>query len=546
MKRLHVLVAAFAVAACAFVPVPGSAGEVPKGATWTETWFPSGDGTMLRADVLLPKDRRPHQRFPVVLAIGPYFGRNPLNGGDTGPVMRFADFIVGGDIFERGYAWVQVDSRGYGGSDGCNDFGGPGEQSDVESAVNWAAAQPWSTGNVGMWGKSYDAWTQVMALAENPVGLKAAVIQSPLIETYRGMFLNGVHYDAGWYGTPSLYGGYDLAPTTATDSAPEAFLYPAKGTATNPHCYAQNVAFTTQPDHSLEYWRQRDIVRTAARSDVPVLWSHGFNDANTKPDNFLPVFSRLQGPKRAWIGQWDHVRGNEWKLVGRRGFLEEALEWFDRYLKGESVPTLPAIEVQNGEGWWRSEDAWPPADARRYALPLRSGSYMDDGMGSARSASRGTWTFTQRAPYDMHLAGTPRLSVYVAPVVPFANLVGLLYDVGPHGRARLISRGAFRVEGPAKVTFGLYPQDWVLRAGHRFGVLLNGDDTSWFLPTPTRTEVKVLGGSLSLPFLQYRRAANLEGGPAAAMQGVPVPSIEPATIVARVLRAAFPPRLEQR
>ena len=34
-----------------------------------------------------------------------------------------------------------------------------------------------------------------------------------------------------------------------------------------------------------------------------MLWSHGFLDANTKPDNFLDVYSQLTGPKRAWFGQ---------------------------------------------------------------------------------------------------------------------------------------------------------------------------------------------------------------------------------------------------
>jgi predicted acyl esterase len=51
---------------------------------------------------------------------------------------------------QRGYTYVMVDLRGFGGSSGCLDWGGPGEQSDVQTAVEWAATQPWSTGHVGM------------------------------------------------------------------------------------------------------------------------------------------------------------------------------------------------------------------------------------------------------------------------------------------------------------------------------------------------------------------------------------------------------------
>ena len=36
------------------------------------------------------------------------------------------------NIFEMGYAVVQVDSRGYGSSGGCNDYGGFGEQMDMK------------------------------------------------------------------------------------------------------------------------------------------------------------------------------------------------------------------------------------------------------------------------------------------------------------------------------------------------------------------------------------------------------------------------------
>ena len=42
---------------------------------------------------------------------------------------------------ERGYTFVMVDLRGFGGSSGCLDWAGPGEQSDVVNAVKWAASQ---------------------------------------------------------------------------------------------------------------------------------------------------------------------------------------------------------------------------------------------------------------------------------------------------------------------------------------------------------------------------------------------------------------------
>lgn len=538
--------------ALALAPVsatgPAAADPVPSDATWSVAWLPSQDGTLLRADILVPKNRQPTDRHPVILSIGPYFGRNSLNHGilETGPVLRFNDLITGGKIFQRGYAWVQVDSRGYGGSEGCNDFGGPGEQMDAEAAVNWAAKQTWSNGRVGMWGKSYDAWTQVMALSENPVGLKAAVIQAPLIETYRGMFMNGVHYDAGWYTTPSLYAAYDLAPNNPGDPRAEEFLYPAKGTATNPACYAENLAFTTQPDRTLPYWQRRDIVDAAGRSDVPVIWTHGTNDINTKPQNFLDVYARLEGPKRVWFGQWDHVRGNEKQFVGRDGFLAETMDWFDHYLKGLPLVRHPGAEVQDQEGRWRREASWPPEDIIPTTFTLKTGTYRDERGNSAAgsNAGRGIWSFTPPAPYDLRFAGEPRLRVTLSAQVPQVNLIAILYTVTPTGAARMLSRGAYRATTGA-VEFNLYPQDAILRQGNRLGVLLAGDDTSHWLATPSNTDVQVTGARLTLGFLRYRRTPDLTGGAATAMGSVPQATVSASTISANEVPFSFPPPPEE-
>ncbi|MGH2739452.1 MAG: CocE/NonD family hydrolase [Actinomycetota bacterium] len=541
-RRLSLAVLSFLLFSGLVLAVPAAAEPVPEGATWTQLWLPSQDGTLLRADLMLPANRAEGDRHPVILSIGPYFGRNPLNmsPGDTGPFLRFNDLITEGRIFERGYAYMQVDSRGYGGSQGCNDFGGPGEQMDTEAAVNWAARQPWSNGNVGMWGKSYDAWTQVMALAENPVGLKAAVIQSPLLEAYRGMFMNGVHYDSGWYATPTLYRAFDLAPTSTSDAEPEEHLYPAMGTLTNPACNVETTALTTIYDHDLEYWQRRDIIDAAARSRVPVLWSHGFNDANTKADNFMEVWSRLKGPKRAWFGQWDHVRGNESAAVGRLGFMDEAMDWFDHYLKGMPLVKHPAIEIQDGDGKWRTERAWPPRDAKGHAFSLNPGAYTDEAGNQAALPGAGAWTFTEPAPYDIRYAGTPVVTADVQTLVPNVNLVALLYDVAPDGAAKFMSRGAFLVEEAGEVSFALYPQDWLLRKGHRIGLQLAGADDSWFTPIHTGTDATVSGGTVEIPFLGAVREANLKGTLAAAQGGVPAPRLDPQMVEDNTVDGNYP------
>jgi predicted acyl esterase len=542
------LLTATALAAGIALVAPAGAAPVPNDATWSEAWITSADGTQLHADVLLPKNRSAKSKHPVILSIGPYYGSGSQGAPaydprGEGPSARFEDLIEDGEIFKKGYAFVMVDSRGYGSSGGCNDFGGPGEQADTKAAVEWAAKQGFSTGKVGMWGKSYDAWTQVMALSQKPKGLAATVIQSPLIETYRGMFENGVHYDAGWYATPSLYTDYDLTPPTLNDS-PEEFVNALTGMATNPDCYAEKTAETTNPDPSTAYWKARNIIKKAGESRVPTLWSHGFNDVNTKPTNIFPVYSALKGPKRAWFGQWDHVRGNQDGLVGREGFMDEAMNWFDHYLRGKPLKKVAAVEIQDGDGEWRTESAWPPADRVMRSMKLLPGSYMDEADNTANNPTGGVWSVSQAAPHDVRLAGLMRLKGKVGVQNPLGgNLVALVYDVAPDGASRLISRGATAVTSANEgvVSFDLWPQDWLLPKGHRLAVQIAGDDSSMYLPTAKPGSIALQSGELQMPVLRKARRSNLEGDNASAAASNPTPTLT-TQLAGRGTKADFGPR----
>jgi predicted acyl esterase len=542
---LRVVLSAALLAGVALM-VPAQAAPVSEEATWTQQWIESGDGTMLHADVMLPADRKDGQKHPVILSIGPYFGSGSQGAPaydpmESGPSDRFNDLIEQGQIFEKGYALVYVDSRGFGSSGGCNDLGGPGEQMDTKAAVEWAAAQDWSNGKVGMWGKSYDAWTQVMALSQSPKGLAATVIQAPLIDGYRLAFENGVHWGAGWYITPGLYAAYDVIPPSTQDATPDEFAHSTVGTATNPDCYAMNLTQTANPDRTSAYWVERDIVAAAGASKVPSLWSFGFNDVNTKPTNIFDVYSKLKGPKRAWFGQWDHVRGNEDMLVGREGFMDEAMNWFDHYLKGLPLnKKLPKHEIQDGDGNWRTEASYPPADAVGRTMPLLEGSYDDERGNSARNPNNGTLTVSQPAPHDVRLAGLTKMTVEATTSSPLGgNLVGLVYDVAPDGSARLITRGAYKLPASGTTTFEMWPADWLLPKGHRVAVQLSADDAMVYQPTYTGSRVTVTKGAVTLPLLTKLRTPNLEGEEANAQAGVAMPTIPDSELEGRSVKADF-------
>lgn len=544
IRRLLVGAVCVLVGGAALLPAPVAASNHY---TASDVTIESGDGAMLTGRLYRPVG---YAQTPVVVSITPY---GTTRAGDverpdipavTLPASR-AD-----EMTAAGYAFLQVNLRGFHGSEGCGDLGGDGEQMDAKAAIEWAASQPWSTGKVATIGHSYDGFAQVMALDERADGHAAAVITGPLTSGYKLFFMNGVRYSGQWDAMAQYFAGYDLASPSV----------PSEGAA---ECYAENASETRNPDPSSPYWQERDLVAGARTSTVPTFWGIGFLDENTKPDNFLDVYSALPGPKRAWVGQWVHdgPAGSGRTEDGAPAFQAEVMRFLEQHLEGSGAASLvdPAVEVEQGpDGVWRSETQWPPADATPIDLPLEAGAYEDSvtddaGLpsdwalvsgGTEEDASGvGTWTFSQELPYDVHLSGTPRLDVVVDSPMAGVHLNARLFDVYPNvsssclgiasfgclrgseNTATLVTRGAALVGGDLPpgaalsgepVSFDLYPQDYVIRAGHRIGLLISGADNEIFNPGTTGATVTV-EGSFELPFLELLRTPDLEHVPGAPL-----------------------------
>ena len=525
---MHRMLLIAVVAVFALVPGSALAAEVPEDAVYSEEYIPSSspipndDDPKLHADVLRPKNAT--GKVPVVLTVSPYTNHSTQNGTDInptkeGPSDRFFDFVVrDAKLFKNGYAYVMVDLRGNGGSEGCNDWGGPGEQDDVRRAVEWAASQPWSNGKVALYGKSYDGWTGLMGITHQPKGLAAVISQEPVVDGYRYLYMNGVRFPNA-SSTGALFQAIDAAPGTVNDD-PEYHSSNVWANVVKPGCYAVNVADQQNNDPLSPYWSVRNLVPSAKGKTTPTFYMAGFLEDNTKPDAIFDYWNNLAGTENhAWFGQWDHVRGNDKTTdgkkfaAGRPTFIAETLRFLDEHLKGiEPAVEDPKVTVQSSDGKFRSEEQWPPADSRLLTSPLKGGTYTDDAgnNGDGSGAGSGVWTISQPLPHRAHFAGVPKISVDVeAPAN--ANLVANVYDIAKDGKATLVSRGAYLLPGDGKVEFDLYGQDWILEPGHRVGVLVSSSNAEWWDHIPTGQDVTVKGGSIQLPFLTYKRSSNLEG-----------------------------------
>jgi len=164
------------------------------------------DGTTLRVNVVVPAGAGP---FPALLSAHPYGKDNlPQRRGrgyrvspqyrvlrQTGPVRISS--LTGWEAPDpawwaaHGYAVVNADLRGAGTSEGAASLLSDQEGEDVYDLIEWAAAQPWSSGTVGMLGVSYLAIAQWKAAALRPPSLKAICPWEGFTDAYRDLLRPG-------------------------------------------------------------------------------------------------------------------------------------------------------------------------------------------------------------------------------------------------------------------------------------------------------------------------------------------------------------------
>ncbi len=156
------------------------------------------DGLELRADIFRPDEGK----HPAILSYGPYGkGLAFQEGYKTawqimarenpdaleGSSNRYQNWeVVDPEKWvPEGYACVRVDSRGAGRSPGYLAHNNARETRDIYECIEWAGAQPWCNGKVGMNGISYYASSQWRAAALQPPHLAAICVWEGWSDYYR-------------------------------------------------------------------------------------------------------------------------------------------------------------------------------------------------------------------------------------------------------------------------------------------------------------------------------------------------------------------------
>jgi uncharacterized protein len=153
---------------------------------------PMRDGARLKADVFRPYDEG---KFPAILNLGPYQKDKlwivPETLAEAQNEWMNWETVNPEWWVPRGYAAVRIDGRGTGKSPGQCEPWSLAEAVDLYDAIEWAAAQPWCNGHVGLLGISYFAINQWFAANLQPPSLKAIIPWEGFADLYRDALYHG-------------------------------------------------------------------------------------------------------------------------------------------------------------------------------------------------------------------------------------------------------------------------------------------------------------------------------------------------------------------
>ena len=203
--------------------------------------IPIRDGVVLRADVYRPSEGR----WPVLVQRTPY-------DKDVAPSTLVSLPPMG--AVAEGFAVVVQDVRGRARSEGVHTpFD---EAADGYDTVEWAAQQPWSNGEVGMFGSSYMGATQ----------LQAAVAAPPSLKTICPIQASSDYYEGRTYFGGSLELG-SLLTTTLGVTGPGSLRW-AQGTADEKRSWRAEMA--TMLDDLDSVVRDAPLSASVDRPDGPL------------------------------------------------------------------------------------------------------------------------------------------------------------------------------------------------------------------------------------------------------------------------------------
>ena len=363
--------------------------------------IPMRDGVKLYTVIFMKKGTK---NAPILLSRTPYDAK-----GSTHRIasQRLVDILPAMDkeFVEDGYIRVYQDIRGMHNSEGTwvltRPIAGPLNNSGIDEAtdaydtIDWLVKNlPESNGRVATIGSSYLGFTTLMTEINPHPALKAAVPESPMVDTWVG----DDDFHNGAFRLPSF--DYFLAMSTGKGDAGVAIprgggddytAYLEAGSAGDfaRQWHIENVPFVRKvmenPAYT-DFWQQQAVdkwfaVRPLAVPTMLEVGQWDQEDSYGAPAVYKALKAKYEGGEllHLVIGPWRHSGANHYGYeLGDLTFTgDTAAEWrtkwmkpfLDHYLKGAADPHTPAVlTYATGANHWETSPRWPMGTPTRLYL----------------------------------------------------------------------------------------------------------------------------------------------------------------------------------
>jgi putative CocE/NonD family hydrolase len=514
-------------------------------------WIPMPDGVQLAARIWLPESAEDNP-VPAILEYIPYRKRDSSRGRDSQIYPYFAG---------HGYAGVRVDLRGSGDSEGilCDEYLQQ-ELDDGVAIMRWLEEQPWCNGKVGMMGISWGGFNGLQIAAMRPPQLKAIITASSTDDRYA----DDVHHMGGcllgdnlsWASTMFAFNSSPPDPEVVGKKWRDMWFERLRGSG---------LWLETWLSHQRrdEYWKHGSVCEDYDAIECPVMavsgWADGYSNA------VFRLLANLKVPRQGLIGPWGHKYPHIGMPGPAIGFLQEALRWWDKWLKGietgimdepmlrvwmqDSVP--PTTRYKYRPGRWVGEQTWPSKNIEQAEYKLAPARRLVPASESVGEEVRnlqsplglglfaGKWCSYTAAPdlphdqrqedggalvYDsapledtLEILGAPQVQLDIIPDKPVAMLAVRLSDIAPDNKATRVTYGLLNLthrngsEHPEclqpgkrhRVTVSLNHIAQQFPRGHQLRIAISTSYWPLAWPAPASTQVKVITGE-SRVFLPIR------------------------------------------
>ena len=326
----------------------------------------------------------------------------------------------------RGFAVVECGGLGTKGSEGFETCGTDLEIDAFKCVIEWlhgdrvaytdktsnlAITADWSTGKVGMTGRSYAGTTQFGLATTGVEGLETIVPVAGIASWYEYTNSQGVStgrvaysdwlawYCAGRYLDPDDY----------------ATIADGYGKYLN---QIKNDQLALNGDYG-EHWATRDYTLDWENIKCPALIVHGLNDTNVRTKEFdlmYQAYEKAGVPVKLLLHQGTHLTptypSQEYEMYIDDELYDTVLnKWFSHYLYGvdNGAENMAPVTVQsNVDGSWSYYDDWKTDSSVTYTL-----SSAETATSTVTRGSTATYTF--EVPEDITVQGAIAVTFTATP-----------------------------------------------------------------------------------------------------------------------------------